>query len=373
MRNFIYGLLGAMLGITVYVILLSQMAQPTLAKSNLIEFDNYKAEVMEPPPDNYTDEHPECRFTNPQDPLYDSSYIINDETITCSHDNLVNGDEAGMILDGKGNPLEQTEVNQPAANTYHVKKQDVAKFQQTDIVEFGNEDLMTFELEQPAPVNPEEPTTDENGGTTENPGDGGNSTVSLINFDKLTDFGDVSEESVNVENYSSIKAPEGYAVGRDGESGKLKGVNIKELINDFKYSGTTPVSYGSYIISSKFGMRDNPLNPTEKEFHDGLDISTSNIKGKYAFAVMGGEVIEMSTNETSGKYVIVKHDNFISKYVHLDEFYEDIKVGSKIITGQVIGYIGDTGKTTGAHLHLEFVVNGISVDPEPLLALTGLS
>ncbi len=116
-------------------------------------------------------------------------------------------------------------------------------------------------------------------------------------------------------------------------------------------------------ISDKFGIR---LDPFVDQFrkHDGVDISAP--RGTDVYATADGKVIEVVTkyrpNHGYGKQVRIDHGNgLITRYAHLQKVL--VKPGERITRHTVIGKVGDTGRSTGPHLHYEVINNGTPVDP----------
>lgn len=110
-----------------------------------------------------------------------------------------------------------------------------------------------------------------------------------------------------------------------------------------------------------FGMRWHPIDHIWK-FHDGWDIRGS--YGHKIIAVKDGTVTtsQKVDNGGYGIYVDINHGNGIkTRYAHMST--NIVNVGDTVKQGQVIGYVGSTGASTGAHLHFEVIVNGVQVDP----------
>jgi len=100
--------------------------------------------------------------------------------------------------------------------------------------------------------------------------------------------------------------------------------------------------------------------------HTGVDFAAQ--RGTPVRAVGDGIIAEAGWNGGYGKAIEIKHDStYLSRYAHLDRFAEGIRSGVAVTRGQVIGYVGSTGRSTGPHLHFEFYkdqqyVNPLSVD-----------
>jgi hypothetical protein len=117
-------------------------------------------------------------------------------------------------------------------------------------------------------------------------------------------------------------------------------------------------------VSSHFGMRKHPVTG-ENKMHKGLDIAAPT--GTPVQSTKSGKVVETGYDaDGAGNYVVVDHGGGVkSKYFHLDEI--NVKEGQDLKAGQQLGTVGNTGMSTGPHLHFEVHVNGQAVDPEPLL------
>ena len=107
--------------------------------------------------------------------------------------------------------------------------------------------------------------------------------------------------------------------------------------------------YG-FWYSSHFGWRVHPLTK-RREFHKGLDIKTRS--GIPVIAAANGIVVKVETETYLGNIVEIRHEASQLKtlYAHLKGYVEGLKVGQEVSRGQTIGYVGNTGRSTGAHLH----------------------
>jgi murein DD-endopeptidase MepM/ murein hydrolase activator NlpD len=117
-------------------------------------------------------------------------------------------------------------------------------------------------------------------------------------------------------------------------------------------------------ISSGFGNRRDPFTGSA-DFHPGLDISGS--QGQAIRAPADGVVQEAAFNGNYGNLVTIDHGfGLVTRYGHLSRFA--VASGQQIERGDVIGYVGSTGRSTSAHLHYEILVNGRLTNPLGLLA-----
>ena len=129
-------------------------------------------------------------------------------------------------------------------------------------------------------------------------------------------------------------------------------------------------NYDSYKITSRFGMRKHPVDGVQK-MHNGIDLVAKSKNGStgtdYIAAHSGGTVSAVGYNSSAGNYVRIKTANTVVMYYHHLKNMSTLKEGQSVNRGDVIGYMGSTGKSTGAHLHFGIKVNDQWVDPEPYL------
>jgi murein DD-endopeptidase MepM/ murein hydrolase activator NlpD len=126
-----------------------------------------------------------------------------------------------------------------------------------------------------------------------------------------------------------------------------------------KFLVRKPVAIG--IMRSGFGERNHPLLHYMK-MHTGVDWAAP--MGTPIFAAGNGAIDEIGVKGGYGKYVRVRHANgYQTAYGHMTAFARGLIVGSHVRQGQVIGFVGSTGLSTGAHVHYEILVNNRFVDP----------
>jgi murein DD-endopeptidase MepM/ murein hydrolase activator NlpD len=114
-------------------------------------------------------------------------------------------------------------------------------------------------------------------------------------------------------------------------------------------------------ISSGFSMRSHPISGVWKA-HKGVDYAAST--GTPIRAVGDGVIDFAGTKGGYGNFVQIKHwASYSTAYAHMSRFAPGIRRGSKVSQGDIIGYVGSTGWSTGAHLHFEFRVNNEARDP----------
>jgi murein DD-endopeptidase MepM/ murein hydrolase activator NlpD len=126
---------------------------------------------------------------------------------------------------------------------------------------------------------------------------------------------------------------------------------------------TYPVS--NRRITSNYGWREDPVNPVagQMTFHRAVDMAGR--MGDPVKAALKGTVLHVDNNRNLGNFIILKHGEYQTLYAHLSAV--SVKAGEQVSQGQVIGKVGETGYTTGPHLHFEVFRNGTRINPLELL------
>ena len=116
-------------------------------------------------------------------------------------------------------------------------------------------------------------------------------------------------------------------------------------------------------VSSKFGNRKHPISGITT-FHNGVDIAIP--VGTVIISPYSGKVAQVNVSDLGGKQIIIKHDNgYKTGYAHLSS--QLVVTGEKVKKGQKIALSGNTGQSTGPHLHLTLTnPSGQKIDPESL-------
>ena len=116
-------------------------------------------------------------------------------------------------------------------------------------------------------------------------------------------------------------------------------------------------------ISSPFGPRDHPvLGGTGERLHHGIDLAAP--AGAPVRAAGSGTVIAAGPRGAYGHHVRIRHDDtYETAYAHLADYAQGVGPGRRVRQGEVIGYVGSTGRSTGPHLHYDVLVDGVQVDP----------
>jgi len=134
-----------------------------------------------------------------------------------------------------------------------------------------------------------------------------------------------------------------------------------------KFLMKTPINGAR--LSSGFGNRKHPILGYTK-LHKGTDFAAPT--GTPIYAAGNGRITSYGPNGTYGNFVKIEHANgYTTAYAHLSRFAKGLKRGSSVRQGQVIGYVGTTGRSTGPHLHYEVYVGGKPVNAMKLKLPTG--
>ena len=162
----------------------------------------------------------------------------------------------------------------------------------------------------------------------------------------------VNGEEINLYNFKYKKEEEYY---------DIKGKSITKSLMKTPINGAR--------LSSSFGMRKHPILGYNK-MHRGTDFAAPS--GTPIMASGSGTVTRARWCGGGGNCVKIKHNStYETIYAHMKTFAKGIKEGRKVRQGQIIGYVGSTGMSTGPHLHYEVVVNGKKVNSQRLKLPSG--
>ncbi len=140
-----------------------------------------------------------------------------------------------------------------------------------------------------------------------------------------------------------------------------EGKNVKKSILKTPLDGAR--------LSSNFGMRKHPISGYNK-MHKGVDFAAP--KGTPIYAGGNGVVEFAGNNGGYGKYIRIRHNNeYKTAYAHLSRFKKGISKGIRVNQGDIIGYVGSTGNSTGPHLHYEILFNNKQINPLKLKLPSG--
>jgi murein DD-endopeptidase MepM/ murein hydrolase activator NlpD len=147
------------------------------------------------------------------------------------------------------------------------------------------------------------------------------------------------------------------AVAQGGGLGLAKNL-VPKATNDTQQLAQELLA-GPATVSSGFGPRVDPVDGSA-EYHQGVDLAAT--AGTPVLAALPGVVSRVAEDEGYGRHVVVTHANGAeSLYAHMEE--AKVTVGQRVEAGQPLGLVGNTGRSTGPHLHFELQLQGKRVDP----------
>jgi len=193
-----------------------------------------------------------------------------------------------------------------------------------------------------------------------------NTVVSILyEFDEIVETGrkeykDIRYASIIIDGkqleYFKFITDDGYIdyFNRDGK-------NVKKSILKTPLDGAR--------ISSNFGMRKHPISGFNK-MHKGVDFAAPT--GTPIYAGGNGIIEYVGRNGGYGKYIRIRHNNgYKTAYAHLSNYKKGISKGVRVNQGEVIGYVGSTGNSTGPHLHYEIIYQNKHINPLKLKLPSG--
>ncbi len=176
---------------------------------------------------------------------------------------------------------------------------------------------------------------------------------------KIFNTGKILFADLNLRNQSNTL----YYFDKKGDEGHydLNGKSAKKALMKTPINGAR--------LSSPYGMRKHPIDGFNK-MHRGTDFAAP--EGTPIMASGDGVVIKASWCGGGGNCVKIKHNSSYSTvYAHMSKFSRFAKTGNRVKQGQIIGYVGSTGKSTGPHLHYEVIFNGKRINSQTLKLPSG--
>lgn len=138
------------------------------------------------------------------------------------------------------------------------------------------------------------------------------------------------------------------------------------VITEHEARELTPVSIfrlplDTLIVTSPYGYRIDPFT-RKRKMHSGIDFRASSDK---VYTMMPGRVLKVGYDKVSGNYITLQHGSITVSYCHLSQV---LKNKNELVTvGEVVGVTGNTGSSTGEHLHLTCKIKGRAIDPSLIL------
>jgi len=173
---------------------------------------------------------------------------------------------------------------------------------------------------------------------------------------------DDRENERNIRSFYYAGSDNNFFIGTDDEN---------DVLNEFGTKFNTPLIYkypldSFHPVSSEFNLRRKHPITNRITPHLGTDYAVP--VGTPIYSIADGRVIKSRYNRFAGHYINIQHsDGAVSRYLHLSQRH--VKAGDKVLQGQQIGRSGNSGRTTGPHLHIELVLNGRHVDFEHYTSL----
>src|SRR5690606_17758381 len=185
--------------------------------------------------------------------------------------------------------------------------------------------------------------------------------------------------------YEQFRAPSGELV-KTGEilyaaletNGVLKQLYRFEAAEGVDYFDTEGVSIRRFLmrtpvngarLSSRFGMRRHPIQGYNR-LHKGTDFAAP--RGTPIYAAGDGVIDKLYRSPSYGNYIRIRHNGtWQTAYAHMNGFASGMREGRRVQQGEIIGYVGSTGNSTGPHLHYEVLRNGQQVDSMSVNVPTG--
>lgn len=161
--------------------------------------------------------------------------------------------------------------------------------------------------------------------------------------------------------------------GKGGASIDITDANLVDIIDGYLlyvnslHSNLANIPIGAPVLgplTSTFGVRSNPFTEEGFELHTGVDIKAD--RGEAVRSPANGRIVHATWKGGYGKCVIIQHQQgYETLYGHLSSI--KVKDNQEISAGDIIGYVGSTGRSTGPHLHYEISQFGKRINPDPFL------
>lgn len=167
----------------------------------------------------------------------------------------------------------------------------------------------------------------------------------------------IANNSKNMQNNVCELERTGYINGAIGEV-----ISTSHRLSDSLYSKMNNISVSYPLekmkVTSPYGMRKDPMTGIYKK-HNGVDLRA---RKAMVYSMFPGIVHKVGYDERSGNYVIIQHGEIAVSYCHLSKIL--IIKGSRVHAHEVIGISGNTGRSTGEHLHVTCKMKGTYINPE---------
>ena len=268
--------------------------------------------------------------------------------------------------------------------TYKIDSLKVKEYESEGIVQYSKANPMFFykkeaekAIQNPVATAPMEGVTPETANqnaensseSTVNQNTEQNKTFAQTSNDKSTENVGGQEETIKDENLT-VKDNVSTYKGFNVKTKEFETVDITSALTSFSSNAILPVNKEYFTGSSEFGVRKDPFTG-KKALHSGIDISHEGIDGQSVVTVDNGTVLERKEGSTGyGNYVIIAHNGYNTLYGHLQSV-ENLTPGSLVTRGETIGKVGNTGRSTGPHLHFEVRIGDVTVNPKLFTSKVG--
>ena len=166
------------------------------------------------------------------------------------------------------------------------------------------------------------------------------------------------------------KPVETKSLPENGEADNLVSLTLmagkqSEVMRNYWIGCYMSVSYPlkKIMVTSPYGRRKDPFTG-KRSNHTGLDLRAS---GEEVYSMMSGEVVKVSSDKRSGNYVTIRHGDYTVSYCHLSKVL--VQKYAQVLPGEVVAISGNTGRSTGPHLHITAKYGKKHIDPAILLQL----
>lgn len=167
----------------------------------------------------------------------------------------------------------------------------------------------------------------------------------------------IANNSKNMQNNVCELERTGYINGAKGEV-----ISTSHRLSDSLYSKMNNISVSYPLekmkVTSPYGMRKDPMTGIYKK-HNGVDLRA---RKAMVYSMFPGIVHKVGYDERSGNYVVIQHGEIAVSYCHLSKIL--IIKGSRVHAHEIIGISGNTGRSTGEHLHVTCKMKGTYINPE---------
>lgn len=167
----------------------------------------------------------------------------------------------------------------------------------------------------------------------------------------------IANNSKNMQNNVCELERTGYINGAKGEV-----ISTSHRLSDSLYSKMNNISVSYPLekmkVTSPYGMRKDPMTGIYKK-HNGVDLRA---RKAMVYSMFPGIIHKVGYDERSGNYVIIQHGEIAVSYCHLSKIL--ILKGSRVHAHEIIGISGNTGRSTGEHLHVTCKMKGTYINPE---------